>query len=143
MLLLAAIPKKARCQMSKEGCDTWDNIWEALVWSFTAMFEGKWPTISWDGKPLCLMDDKRLAGKPLCPKSGLKAVIWTIMAVATWSIMQTNWAFPSTTRIRLAPGVLASTETTCHSPISDLRLPGGRQWSLHPHRVRMTLANML
>ena len=77
MLLLAAIPKKARCQMSKEGCDTWDNIWEVLVWSFTAMFEGKWPTKSWDGKPLC-KDDERLAGKSLCPNSGLKAVIWTI-----------------------------------------------------------------
>jgi hypothetical protein len=49
MLLLAAIPKKARCQMSKEGCDTWDNIWEVLVWSFTAMFHGTWPTLSWDG----------------------------------------------------------------------------------------------
>jgi hypothetical protein len=76
MLLLAAIPKKARCQMSKEGCDTWDNIWEVLVWSFTAMFHGTWPTLSWDGS--LLNDDLNLAGKPLCPKSGLKAVIWTI-----------------------------------------------------------------
>jgi hypothetical protein len=72
MLLLAAIPKKARC---KDGCDTWDNIWKVLIWSFTAMFNGLWPTHSWDGKLICNDDN---AGTPLCPKSGLRAVIWTL-----------------------------------------------------------------
>eukprot|EP00972_Heterocapsa_arctica_P111914 16428813-Heterocapsa_arctica.AAC.1 len=38
------------------------------------MFCGQWHTHSWNGS--LLHDDN--AGKILCPKSGLKAVIWTL-----------------------------------------------------------------
>ena len=71
MLLLAAIPKKARWK--NEAADTFDNIWKVLVWSFTAMFQGKWPTHSWDGSLIA-----ECGGHDLTPKSRLKAVIWTL-----------------------------------------------------------------
>ena len=64
MLLLAA---------KNEAADTFDNIWKVLVWSFTAMFQGKWPTHSWDGSLIA-----ECGGHDLTPKSRLKAVIWTL-----------------------------------------------------------------
>ena len=75
MLLLAAIPKKARWKV--EG-DTFDNIWNVLVWSFTAMFNGKWPTHSWDGSRILSGPGHDLAGRDLTPKCRLRAVIWTL-----------------------------------------------------------------
>ena len=63
ILLLAAIPKKARWKV--EG-DTFDNIWNALVWSFTAMFTGKWPIAhSWDGSRILSGRGHDLAGLDL------------------------------------------------------------------------------
>ena len=39
--------------VNREGAfKTMNKFWKILAWSFTALYNGKWPTVSWDGKPI-------------------------------------------------------------------------------------------
>lgn len=73
MLLLAALPKKVR---AKGAVDSMGAIWKVLAWSFTAMFEGRHPSNDPEGLPFAAGPYRDLAGKPLCPNTGLRAVVW-------------------------------------------------------------------
>eukprot|EP00969_Alexandrium_andersonii_P335789 14841560-Alexandrium_andersonii.AAC.1 len=47
------------------GVDTLDCIWRIVVWSLTALYEGKWPEKNWDGGPLTNPAHQALAGQYL------------------------------------------------------------------------------
>lgn len=75
-LLLAAVPKRCR---ATGASDTWDAIWRHLVWSFQAAFEGRHPQLTFDGQPFAQGSLRQeLAGKSLCPNTGLRGIIWVI-----------------------------------------------------------------
>jgi len=67
------LPKKIK---AKGDVDSMDAIWKILSWSFTAMFEGRHPLTDPEGLPFEPGPSNDLAGKPLCPNTGLRAIVW-------------------------------------------------------------------
>lgn len=77
MFLLAAVPKK--CRAKSTAGDTVQMVWKWLAWSFAAMYAGIHPLVDADGKDWPIGSQrKQLSGTPLCPRSGLKAIIWVL-----------------------------------------------------------------
>lgn len=79
MLLLAAVPKSATKQANEPDSCTWHRIWQVLCWNFAFLAKGIHPTTDHQNNPWpagSLRAQK--AGKPLCPVSGIHAVIWVI-----------------------------------------------------------------
>lgn len=75
-LLICAIPSS--CTVKPEA--TWSAIWQEVTWSFTALFEGKHPTLDAQGQPFAAGSSRAaLAGKPLMPsRPKLRGVLWVI-----------------------------------------------------------------
>jgi hypothetical protein len=77
--MLAALPKKCRSTSDDENQDSWAIIWKHLAWSFAAMYEGKHPLIDAYGHEFPPGSERAaLAGKALCPNTGLKGIVWVL-----------------------------------------------------------------
>ena len=66
-LLIAGWPKGASCD------GTWVEVYRAIAWSFTALWEGRYPDKDWNGKPM-----GSLAGKLLTP-AGTRFYVWQLI----------------------------------------------------------------
>lgn len=60
-------------QCTREGHDTLGVCFKKMVWSFTCLWNGTWPTTDWNGMPI---HDSR-AGTPLA--GGFFAAIWVLL----------------------------------------------------------------
>jgi hypothetical protein len=79
MFLFTALPKSASCKAADEGHNTWDTLWQVLCWNLSFLALGIHPTADHENKSWAPGSTRAaLAGKPLCPKTGLKGVIWVI-----------------------------------------------------------------
>ena len=67
-LLVAAWPKAAT------DTDTWAEVYRALAWSFTALWDGYHPSKDWNGK--AIRGGK--AGTPLTP-GGTRFYLWQLL----------------------------------------------------------------
>lgn len=88
-LLIAALPES--CRATAKSCsalgifdfegDTWDSMWDAIVWSFNHLFMGIWPATSHKGENFPAGSKRALkAGTQLCPGLDLRGVVWIIAA---------------------------------------------------------------
>ena len=88
-LLIAALPES--CRVTPKTCksmgltdfdgDTWDILWDAVVWSLNQLFAGRWPAKDHMGQPFPSGSTRSLkAGTQLCPGLDLRGVVWIITA---------------------------------------------------------------
>ena len=86
-LMIAALPES--CRATTKTCtalglmdfdgDTWDNIWDAVVWSFNQLLLGRWPDQDHKGKPFPAGSKRALkAGSKLGQGVDLLGIVWII-----------------------------------------------------------------
>ena len=74
VFMIAAWPKSATTDKKQHPLQTWDEVFRAIAWSFTAMWHGKHPTSDWRGRPI----QDGSAGKPIVP-DGRRFCLWQLV----------------------------------------------------------------
>ena len=78
-LLLACFPKSCSADLKRHACDTWEDIWWVLRWSFEALLVGVHPSVDAYGESFPPQSQQaKLAGTPIM-RGGLVAVAWGIL----------------------------------------------------------------
>ena len=72
---LASFVKSVTASLKKHGRDTWNVIWAVTAWSFHAAYQGKHPSVDWEGRPFEAGSQfAAMAGQMLC--HGFRFWVW-------------------------------------------------------------------
>ena len=78
MFYLASYVKSVTATSKKHGICTWELIWTVLVWSFMAAWEGKHPSVDWEGNAFPIGSKfAAMAGQTLC--HGFRFLVWNLI----------------------------------------------------------------